>query len=90
MLGTKFNKENLDLEEYANCAMWCNENNAMIEDKGDFYECVEIPKIDTTDLQPTLEERVRALEEKNEILSAENEMLNDVLVSLIFGEEEQE
>lgn len=43
MLGTKFYKEDLNLEEYTQCAMWCNNNNATIEDKGTYYECVEIP-----------------------------------------------
>jgi hypothetical protein len=43
MIGTKLYKENLNDEEYANLACWCNENNATIEDKGEFFECVEIP-----------------------------------------------
>ena len=31
------------LSKYAECAKWCNENGtATIEDKGDYYECVEI------------------------------------------------
>lgn len=33
-----------DEELYANCAVWCNETQlATIEDKGDYYEVVEIP-----------------------------------------------
>ena len=28
---------------YAECAKWCNANNATIEDKGEYYEVVEIP-----------------------------------------------
>lgn len=43
MLGTKFYKNNLNNKEYAECAEWCNENNATIEDKGEYYECVAIP-----------------------------------------------
>lgn len=43
MIGTKFYKNNLLDNEYAECAKWCNENNATIEDKGEFYECVAIP-----------------------------------------------
>ena len=43
MIGTKFYKGKYDDAEYAECANWCNENNATIEDKGDYYECVEIP-----------------------------------------------
>lgn len=43
MIGTKFYKNNYDVNEYIKCAEWCNENNATIEDKGDYYECVAIP-----------------------------------------------
>lgn len=35
-------------KKYAEAANWCNENNATIEDKGDYYEVVAIPA-------PTLE-----------------------------------
>lgn len=43
MIGTKFYKDNYDLEEYSKAAEWCNNNNATIEDKGEYYEVVEIP-----------------------------------------------
>ena len=49
MIGTKFYTDNYDLEEYAKAAEWCNSNNATIEDKGEYYEVVEIPA-------PSLEE----------------------------------
>ena len=49
MLGTKIYKNNYDLDEYTKCAEWCNANNAMIEDRGEYYECVAIPA-------PSLEE----------------------------------
>lgn len=49
MIGTKFCKDNFNREEYAKCAKWCNQNNATIEDKGDYYEVVTLPL-------PTLEE----------------------------------
>lgn len=42
MLGKKFYKENYTLEEYSACASWCNENNATIEDKCEYLECVEV------------------------------------------------
>lgn len=44
MIGTKFYKDNYDLEEYAKAAEWCNSNNATIEDKGDYYEVVPVIK----------------------------------------------
>lgn len=42
MLGTKIYKDSLD--NYTDCAIWCNENSATIVDRGDYYEVVEIPK----------------------------------------------
>lgn len=47
MLGTKIYKN--DMSNYTECAIWCNANNATIEDKGDYYEVVTLPL-------PTLEE----------------------------------
>lgn len=48
MLGTKIYKNQFDEEQYYNVAMWCNANNCTIEDKGDFYEVVEV---DVSDLE---------------------------------------
>lgn len=47
MLGTKIYKT--DMSNYTDCAIWCNANNATIEDKGEYYEVVTLPL-------PTLEE----------------------------------
>jgi hypothetical protein len=50
MIGTKFAKPLTDLYGYSKAAEWCNQNNAHIEDKGDFYEVVEnIPYEPTED-----------------------------------------
>ena len=46
MIGTKFYKPletQEQLDEYSKTAEWCNENHATIEDKGEYYEVVEIP-----------------------------------------------
>lgn len=43
MIGTKFYKDNYDLNAYSSCAEWCNANNATIENKGEYYEVVAIP-----------------------------------------------
>lgn len=44
MIGTKFYKGKFTDEEYAKAAEYCNETQlATIEDKGDYYEVVEIP-----------------------------------------------
>lgn len=52
MIGKKFYKPletQEQLDEYSATAEWCNSNNATIEDKGEYYEVVEIPA-------PSLEE----------------------------------
>ena len=41
MLGTKIYKN--DMSNYTECAIWCNQNKATIEDKGDYYEVVALP-----------------------------------------------
>lgn len=41
MLGTKIYKTNMS--NYTDYAIWCNQNNATIEDKGDYYEVVALP-----------------------------------------------
>lgn len=44
MISTKLYKNNKDdMKNYTDLAIWCNENNATIEDKGEYYECVAIP-----------------------------------------------
>lgn len=43
MIGTKISKPITDYAKYTKCAVWCNANNATIEDKGEFYEVVAIP-----------------------------------------------
>ncbi len=44
MIGTKLYKGQFVDEQYIECAMYCNEAQlATIEDKGDYYEVVEIP-----------------------------------------------
>lgn len=47
MLGKKIYKNHMD--EYTECAVWANENNAMIVEKDGYYEVVPVPG-------PTLEE----------------------------------
>lgn len=63
-LGYKMQKENLDLKEYAKVAEWCNKNNLIIENKGEYYEVVEIPvNNEPITNEPSNEERIKALEE---------------------------
>lgn len=73
MIGTKINKPT-NIDEYSKVAEWCNNNNATIEDKGDYFEVVAIiPQ------EPTLQEQLESLEHKyqmnrwqREIILAEN------------------
>ena len=43
MVGIKLYKGKFTNKEYADLAVWCNANNATIEDKGEYYEVVVIP-----------------------------------------------
>ena len=51
MLGTKIYKpiSTDNSEKYTELASWCNKNNAMIVDQGDYYEAVPVP-------EPTVQE----------------------------------
>lgn len=65
MIGTKFYKGQFTDMQYAKCAEWCNQNNATIEDKGEYYECVAIPA-------PSLDElKAQKLTELKNIRDAE-------------------
>ena len=74
MLGKKFYKQNYNSSEYSACAEWCNKNNATIEDKGDYYECVALP-------MPTNEEllaQVKATKISELKLARDNEELSPI------------
>lgn len=71
-IGYKLYKKDKTIENYRDMALWCNSNNALIEDKGDYYETVEIPA-------PTLKEQLEILEAQTgynrairELILAEN------------------
>ena len=62
MLGTKIYKNNKsDMANYTKTAVWCNANNAHIEDKGEYYEVVEnVPYL------PSQEEQIATLDRQYE------------------------
>ena len=63
MIGTKFNKPletQEQLDEYSKAAEWCNENHATIEDKGEYYEVVEIPAPTQEEINAMEIERLKA------------------------------
>ena len=53
----KLNDAPNTLSKYAECAQWCNENNAYIEDMGDYYEVFAVP-------EPTQEEIERQIQKQ--------------------------
>ena len=63
MIGKRIIKP-IDASDYRETAIWCDGNNATIEDKGDWYEVVAIPA-------PTPEEQQQALMEQKKALRAE-------------------
>ena len=67
MLGTKFYKENLDNKEYADFAVWCNQNNATIEDKGEYYECVAIPAPSLDELKQAKINELKTIRDTEEV-----------------------
>lgn len=62
MIGTKLYKQDLDVREYEKVSAWCNKNNAMIVDKGEYFEVVPCPDF-TKEQTPSLGERIAVLED---------------------------
>lgn len=60
MIGTKFYKTNYDLNAYSSAAEWCNNNGAMIEDKGEYYEVVPIPAPSQEEINAMEVERLKS------------------------------
>ena len=61
MLGTKIYKNKEDMEKYTDIAVWCNAHMATIEDKGDYYEVVEVKQY-----APSTEEKMAQLDSQYE------------------------
>ena len=57
MIGKKLYKGQYTNKEYMETAVWCNNNNAHIEDKGDYYEVVA-----NKPYEPTIQEQIEILE----------------------------
>lgn len=62
MIGTKLYKQDLDIIEYENTSTWCNKNNAMLVDKGKYFEVIPFSE-DTKEQTPSLSERIAVLED---------------------------
>lgn len=62
MIGTKLYKQDLKTVEYEKTSAWCNKNNAMIVDNGEYFEVTPCPDF-TKEQTPSLSERIAALED---------------------------
>lgn len=62
MIGTKLYKQDLNITEYENTSTWCNKNNAMLIDKGEYFEVAPCPDF-TKEQTPSLDERIAVLED---------------------------
>lgn len=70
MIGNKYNK-NISRNEFFQVALWCNKNNAKIEDNGEYYEVVK-------NSEPTADEQIAVLEKQIEKINID--MLRDILI----------
>lgn len=62
MIGDKLYKQELDIREYENTSSWCNKNNAILIDKGEYFEVIPFPE-NTSEQTPSLSERIAVLED---------------------------
>ena len=62
MIGTKIYKQDLNIIEYENTSVWCNKNNAMLIDKGEYFEVATCPEF-TKEQEPSLAERIAVIED---------------------------
>lgn len=77
MIGTKFYKGQFNNKDYADCAVWCNQNHATIVDKGEYYECVALP-------QPS-EEELLAQAKASKIIQLKTARDNEELSPIEYG-----
>lgn len=65
MIGTKIYKN--DMSNYTELANWCNSNNATIEDKGEYYECVAIPAPSLDELKQAKLKELKTIRDTEEV-----------------------
>ncbi len=75
--STKPNPAPNTYAKYAEAAAWCNANNAMIEDKGDYYEVVAVPAPTTEELAAQARSQRDALIAATDYLMATDYPLTD-------------
>ena len=57
------------LAKYSECAQWCCENKATIEDRGDYYEVVAVPEPSNEELATRVRSKRDALLEETDYLA---------------------
>lgn len=83
MMGKKLYKNNKDdMAQYTATAIWCNANNAHIEDKGEYYEVCEnvVP-------EPTTDEKIAALDAQYQ--HDKDALMQAYLNAMLYGDTEQ-
>jgi ribosome assembly protein YihI (activator of Der GTPase) len=80
MIGKKIYKNNKeDMSQYTETAIWCNANNAHIEDKGSYYEVCE-----NVTPEPTIEEKLAQLD--SDYQSQKQELINQYTDDMLHGD----
>ena len=69
-IGYKLSKAEKNTKKYTEMALWCNDNNAKVEDKGEYYEVVAI-----VPHEPTLQEQLENLEHKYQMNRWQREII---------------
>ena len=83
MIGTKLYKNNKDdMAQYTETAIWCNANNAHIEDKGEYYEVCE-----NVTPEPTTDEKIAALDAQYQ--HDKDQLMQAYLNAMLYGDTEQ-
>ena len=77
-IGTKIYKPVENWGFYSQCAMWANANGCLIEDKGDYYEIVEMPKPPLPELEAYKEQRKIELNTLHEAAEKEAHILSSL------------
>ena len=60
MINTKILKSNFNSEQYAELAVWANENGAFIKEYEDYYICEEEPTPSATEIKKTKMAEIKA------------------------------
>jgi hypothetical protein len=80
MIGKIIHKNNeAEMAEYAATAIWCNSNNAMIEDRGEYYEVIAIP-------EPSMVDKIAMLDANYNQQKAD--LINEYTDAQIHGDED--